>query len=252
MLKTSGRYFGRLSNLFQSNSNLNLKLARSTLALHFFLSLSSVSFFGKPTKSREGDLLGISLWMSRDLKNPFLLVFFAWHRGKKGSPRPPCQNLSLSLCYFDHHCRHRPPMVVRRPCRNPSWPRDTETDPAHPTPPRTSPRHHHGCLARSARHRPPPALSPRCQACLDPTGRFPEADSLERDRARRPGHVDVNQSGRPARLERVCRSRASVPRPASLCTRTCTASSPRCHTTLARHRDAPTPPHGTPFRPQLL
>jgi hypothetical protein len=77
MLKTLGRYFGRLSNLFQSNSNLNLKSARSTLALHFFLSFSLVSFFGKPTKRREGDLLGISLWMSRDLQNPFLLVFFA-------------------------------------------------------------------------------------------------------------------------------------------------------------------------------
>jgi hypothetical protein len=44
------------------NSNLNLNSARSTLALHFFLSLSSVSFFGKPTKGREGDLLGILLF----------------------------------------------------------------------------------------------------------------------------------------------------------------------------------------------
>jgi hypothetical protein len=29
-------------------------------------------------------------------KKPFLLVFFVWHRGKKGSPSP-CQNFSLSL-----------------------------------------------------------------------------------------------------------------------------------------------------------
>jgi hypothetical protein len=144
-------------------------------------------------------------------------------------------------------------MVVRRPCRNPSRPHDTETDPAHPTPPRTSPRHHRGCPARSACHRPPPALSPHRQAYLDPTGLFPEADSLERDRARCPGHVDVNQSGRPACLERVCRSHASAPHPASLCARTCTASSPRRHATLALHRYAPKrPPRHTVLPPAAL
>jgi hypothetical protein len=61
MFKTSGGYFGRFSNLFQLNSNLNLNSARSALALHFFLSLSSVPFFGKPTKGKEEDLLGIFL-----------------------------------------------------------------------------------------------------------------------------------------------------------------------------------------------
>jgi hypothetical protein len=77
MFKPSGSYFGSFSNHSQMNSNLNLNSARSALALHFFLSLSSVSFFVKPTKGKEEDLLGISLWMSRDLQNSFLLVLFA-------------------------------------------------------------------------------------------------------------------------------------------------------------------------------
>jgi hypothetical protein len=45
-------------NLFEGIQILNLNSARRTLALHFLLSLSSISFSGKPTKGREGDLLG--------------------------------------------------------------------------------------------------------------------------------------------------------------------------------------------------
>jgi hypothetical protein len=97
MFETSGGYFGRFSNLFQNNSNLNLNLARSTLALHIPLSLS-FSFSCKPTKGREGDLLGISLWSQGIFKNIFCLSYSLGIEGKRRSPRPPCQ-YSLP---FDH------------------------------------------------------------------------------------------------------------------------------------------------------
>jgi hypothetical protein len=90
MFKTSGGYFDRFSNLFQMNSNLNLNSARSTLALHFFLSLSSISFFGKTTKGREGDLLGISLWSQGIFKTLFCLSYLLGIKGKRRNPRPPC------------------------------------------------------------------------------------------------------------------------------------------------------------------
>jgi hypothetical protein len=91
MFKTSRGYFDRFSNLFQMNSNLNLNLARSTLALPFFLSLSYVSFFGKTTKGREGDLLEISLWSQGIFKTLFCLSYSLGIEGKRKSPRPPYQ-----------------------------------------------------------------------------------------------------------------------------------------------------------------
>jgi hypothetical protein len=55
--------------------------------------------------------------------------------------------------------------------------------------------------AGPACHHPPPTMSPRQQTCLYPLNQFPKTESLERDRARRPDHADVCQSGRPARAE---------------------------------------------------
>jgi hypothetical protein len=136
-----------------------LNSARSTLALPFLLFLFSVSFLGKPTKGREGDLLGISLWMSRDLQNSFLLVLFAWHRGKKGSPRPPCQNPAPSLLL-------RSPTPPPTPNRwKPScWPpRSTppcRDRPSRHTPPLDVAIAHRGHQVEAERHRPPPEPSP--------------------------------------------------------------------------------------------
>jgi hypothetical protein len=46
-------------------------------------------------------------------------------------------------------------------------------------------------------------MSPRHQTCLDPLNQFLQTESLERDRARRPDHADVCQSGRPTHTERA-------------------------------------------------
>jgi hypothetical protein len=111
-------------------------------------------------------------------------------------------------------------MVVRHTCRNPSPAPRCRDRPSTPhttqdiaeTPP--------WMPSRSARHHPPPALSPRRQACHDPTDRFPEAETRERDRARCPGHVDVSRSGQPACPEHASRSRLPRPLLAPLFTRT--------------------------------
>jgi hypothetical protein len=57
--------------------------------------------------------------------------------------------------------------------------------------------------AEPARHTPPPAMSPRHQACLELLNQFPETESLERVRASRPDHADVCQFGRPVHAERA-------------------------------------------------
>jgi hypothetical protein len=51
MFENPGNYFGRFSNLFKLNSNLNLNFGHVTLALA--ISLFLYNLFCKPTKGRE-------------------------------------------------------------------------------------------------------------------------------------------------------------------------------------------------------
>jgi hypothetical protein len=198
---------------------LNLNSARSALALHFFLSLSSVSFFVKPTKGKEEDLLGISLWMSRDLQNSFLLVLLAWHRGNKGSPRPPCQNPSPSLLL-------RPPMLPPTPNQwKPScWPpRSTPPHrdrPSCPMPPLNIAIALRGRPIGAESHRPPPAPSLHHQPRADPHDQFPEPNHPEPQRACHPDHADPTRPSRLVRPGHASRSRAPRPRLTPLITRT--------------------------------
>jgi hypothetical protein len=68
------------------NSNLNLNLARRTLALHFLLSLSSYSLFAN--RPREGeDLLEMFFGVQRFCKSlPF--VIYSLDSREERSPRP--------------------------------------------------------------------------------------------------------------------------------------------------------------------
>jgi hypothetical protein len=151
------------------------------------------------------------------------LVLSAWHRREEEEPEATLPKpLPLSLFCFDHHCRRRPPMVRRHPAGPLALPHIAGTRPSRPTLPLDVAIAHRGRQVEAERHRPPPEPSPRRQTCHDPTDRFPEVEPLERDHARRPVHVDVSRSGRPARPERASHSRAPRPRltPPFTCTST--------------------------------
>jgi hypothetical protein len=109
-----------------------------------------------------------------------------------------------------------------------------------------------GIPAWTARHRPPPELSPRRQTRLDPLDQFPEPALLETDRATQPYHASPTPASRPERAERAARFHAPAPRPAPPSTRSRTASTCRRNATLALPRVALARSHRTPFRPHTL
>jgi hypothetical protein len=97
VFETPGNYFGRFSNLFQLNSNLNLNLGQVLVPLPILFSLPFVSFPCKPTKGEEVDLLEIFLSGAKDIENLLLFVLYAWHRGEEEEPEAnPAQNPSPS------------------------------------------------------------------------------------------------------------------------------------------------------------
>jgi hypothetical protein len=171
---------------------------------------------------------------------------------ERRSPRP-CQTLFPSLfpsIVTPLPCQ--PPVTVRHPCRPPSTtpPRSDSTQPPH-----AHPEHRHDRQGRptlAARHRPPPALSPRHQPSVGPLDQFPGLVWPEPYRAVHPNLARLTPPSRPERLERAACSSAPATRLAPLHTQAGTASSPRRHTTLARHCHAPTCPHRTSFHPQPL
>jgi hypothetical protein len=121
---------------------LNLNSARSTLALHFFLSLSSFSFSCKPTKGRKGICWGSLSGVQGSSKTLFCLSYLLGiegRRGARGHARTSPSVASTTTAAIN------PQWLCAAPAETLAQPRDAETDPAHPTPPRTSPRHHRGC-----------------------------------------------------------------------------------------------------------
>jgi hypothetical protein len=172
--------------------------------------------------------------------------------GLEGEEEPEAATLPepLPLLCFDHQRRRQPPMDGRRlygPPRSPP-PRSDSTQPPHACP--GCRRERHGRPARTARHRPPPAMSPRHQPSIGTLDQFPGLVWPEPHRTRRHDHARSTPPSRPECTECVARSRAPAPRLALHCTRTRTASSPRHHDALALHRRAPTRPRHAPFGQQ--
>jgi hypothetical protein len=175
------------------------------------------------------------------------LSFFSWTRGKGGSPRLlPCQNPLPLLCF-------RPPTPTPTPMngRRLCWP-SCLTPPRRDTtrPPHARPRHRHGHREhqiKAEHHRPSPEPSLCHQPCDDTLDQFPELVWPEPYCAAHPDRARLTPPSRPECTERATCSRAPAPRLASLSTRTCTASSPRHHDTLALHRRALKRPRRAPF-----